>query len=421
MSSSFQAGDRVWVRSGDEPWWPAKVLDEAEVELLVGQSVPHNKFGVMYYDVSDSGMQVGIAELSELDHFEDSSMRAVATDARLLAAIKAAKEDPKANPLKLALTRRTERKAEEPAAKKQRKEERKQEDRQDADEEGEVEMGSYPKSAKGFRHCDNSFLYDVAQRIQKAAAAKDLVGVRKQLMRLDRVNVSHEQLLQTKIGVAVGDILGEPKLKGIFPLAKAIIGWWAYALPKATLEAILYVRDVEKDEIVEMEEAKDTIAAAVAVEKLPFKERVKAAFAVESTFIASLGSNFDLDSFVPELLKSISIQDAKRELLNQISKPDHTVLRQKLLSGAMTGPQFENTKTEDLKTATETELQKQQTAAALKAIDEANEEVPTELFDPCPKCGCKKATYREQQTRGADEPTTKFVRCVECKTMWTCE
>lgn len=33
----------------------------------------------------------------------------------------------------------------------------------------------------------------------------------------------------------------------------------------------------------------------------------------------------------------------------------------------------------------------------------------------CPKCGHKKAYYWLIQTRAADEPETKFLKCCECK------
>ena len=36
-----------------------------------------------------------------------------------------------------------------------------------------------------------------------------------------------------------------------------------------------------------------------------------------------------------------------------------------------------------------------------------------ELF-PCKKCGCKKHTIKQMQTRGCDEPMTTFITCQTC-------
>ncbi|KXB08315.1 hypothetical protein AKJ58_00195 [candidate division MSBL1 archaeon SCGC-AAA385D11] len=36
----------------------------------------------------------------------------------------------------------------------------------------------------------------------------------------------------------------------------------------------------------------------------------------------------------------------------------------------------------------------------------------------CPECGHGKAYWWMQQTRGADEPTTRFYRCVKCGCVW---
>lgn len=38
----------------------------------------------------------------------------------------------------------------------------------------------------------------------------------------------------------------------------------------------------------------------------------------------------------------------------------------------------------------------------------------------CRKCGSKKVTKSELQTRGMDESTTSFYKCVQCKSRWKC-
>ena len=41
-------------------------------------------------------------------------------------------------------------------------------------------------------------------------------------------------------------------------------------------------------------------------------------------------------------------------------------------------------------------------------------------FFTCKKCHSKNTTYFQMQTRGADEPMTNFVTCLDCKLQWKC-
>jgi transcription elongation factor S-II len=37
---------------------------------------------------------------------------------------------------------------------------------------------------------------------------------------------------------------------------------------------------------------------------------------------------------------------------------------------------------------------------------------------PCRRCGAKKATFYQMQTRSADEPMTTFIKCLNCGNKW---
>jgi len=51
---------------------------------------------------------------------------------------------------------------------------------------------------------------------------------------------------------------------------------------------------------------------------------------------------------------------------------------------------------------------------------EVLEQVETnpKIKTPCPKCENKIAYYWTQQTRGADEPETRFFKCTKCNYTW---
>jgi transcription elongation factor S-II len=54
-----------------------------------------------------------------------------------------------------------------------------------------------------------------------------------------------------------------------------------------------------------------------------------------------------------------------------------------------------------------------------KQVEGSKARATTDMFT-CPKCKKKETTYYEQQTRGADEPMTKFITCVAdgCGKQW---
>ena len=49
--------------------------------------------------------------------------------------------------------------------------------------------------------------------------------------------------------------------------------------------------------------------------------------------------------------------------------------------------------------------------------NEGKENLSTIKID-CEKCGNKEAVWWMLQTRGADEPTTQFYRCIKCNHTW---
>lgn len=53
----------------------------------------------------------------------------------------------------------------------------------------------------------------------------------------------------------------------------------------------------------------------------------------------------------------------------------------------------------------------------VEVVHEVKETLPVTKED-CPKCGNPEAYYELQQTRSADEPPTKFLRCTKCKHTW---
>ena len=50
-------------------------------------------------------------------------------------------------------------------------------------------------------------------------------------------------------------------------------------------------------------------------------------------------------------------------------------------------------------------------------VDDKQDVIYTEMF-MCPKCGARKCSYYELQTRSSDEAMTSFITCVSCNHKW---
>jgi len=68
----------------------------------------------------------------------------------------------------------------------------------------------------------------------------------------------------------------------------------------------------------------------------------------------------------------------------------------------------------------ETTETKETVVEPVKKIIEIVQEIEThpKIKAKCEKCENKEAFYWTQQTRGADEPETRFFRCTKCKHTW---
>ncbi|MFH1683085.1 MAG: transcription factor S [Candidatus Woesearchaeota archaeon] len=72
-------------------------------------------------------------------------------------------------------------------------------------------------------------------------------------------------------------------------------------------------------------------------------------------------------------------------------------------------------KKEELKEETRVEKPKEE-VKRIHIVEEV--ETHPKIKATCEKCDNKEAYYWTQQTRGADEPETRFFKCTKCKHTW---
>jgi len=68
-----------------------------------------------------------------------------------------------------------------------------------------------------------------------------------------------------------------------------------------------------------------------------------------------------------------------------------------------------------IQTTFKEEVKKKET---IKGVADGDMETLPITDADCPKCNHKKAYFWEVQTRAADEPPTKFLKCEKCKHLW---
>jgi len=107
-----------------------------------------------------------------------------------------------------------------------------------------------------------------------------------------------------------------------------------------------------------------------------------------------------------------------RTLFTSLKRKDNQALRQRVLSGEIPASRFV--------LMTDKELASEEQRARDEALEKENmkkAQVPMaekSISDAlkCGKCGQKKVSYSQAQTRSADEPMTTFCECTVCGNRW---
>jgi transcription elongation factor S-II len=107
-----------------------------------------------------------------------------------------------------------------------------------------------------------------------------------------------------------------------------------------------------------------------------------------------------------------------RSLFQNLKNKSNPQLRERVFSGDIKPEEFVVMSSEDLKSE---ERKKQDEALKKENMDKAmvaQEEYSISTQLTCGKCGQKKVSYKQAQTRSADEPMTTFCTCMNCGNRW---
>ena len=107
-----------------------------------------------------------------------------------------------------------------------------------------------------------------------------------------------------------------------------------------------------------------------------------------------------------------------RSLYQNLKNKSNPMLRQQVLSGKIAPARFVKMTHEELKSdkqrAEDEKLHKENMDKAM--VPQEDRSISASLT--CGKCGQKKVSYSQAQTRSADEPMTTFCECTVCGNRW---
>ncbi|KAJ1920229.1 transcription elongation factor TFIIS [Mycoemilia scoparia] len=107
-----------------------------------------------------------------------------------------------------------------------------------------------------------------------------------------------------------------------------------------------------------------------------------------------------------------------RTLCLSLRNKDNPDLRKSIVDGSIAPKRFCTMSAEDMASEERKKLDAQIKQQNLfKAKGATTTQAETDMFR-CSRCGKRKTTYYQMQTRSADEPMTTFVTCVECGNRW---
>ena len=122
------------------------------------------------------------------------------------------------------------------------------------------------------------------------------------------------------------------------------------------------------------------------------------------------------DAFGPE--SSATYTSKNRSLFMNLKNKSNPGLRQSVMNGAIAPERFVNMTNDELKSAERRKEDLKLVKENLKdsQVPQAEKSISSSL--QCGKCGEKKVSYSQAQTRSADEPMTTFCECTVCGKRW---
>ncbi|KAL9109134.1 MAG: hypothetical protein Q9227_006225 [Pyrenula ochraceoflavens] len=141
----------------------------------------------------------------------------------------------------------------------------------------------------------------------------------------------------------------------------------------------------------------------------PSTELLPLAVAIENAAFQKFSSNGNLTG---------EYRDKLRTLFSNLRNKSNPKLRTRVTKGDITPERFVVMSHEEMKSKEQREEEKKIEKENMDKAMVAQEEKSISTSLQCSKCGQKKVSYTQAQTRSADEPMTTFCECMNCGNRW---
>lgn len=282
------------------------------------------------------------------------------------------------------------------------------------------------------------------REIDEALEKEDLVGLRRVLLQCCQFKVTKRLLSQTGIGLSVGRIYHLPSFSRLHRLAEEVVKGWGFdAFTPANREALqqywrfrqVHEQQQQQQQMAlreELDDPNEVIApegglgnVSIVAEQAEEIQRTDGGRVTAVNFRPRLEramrqDNFNISADVVQdvingLCSAATDRETRQLVVEQMEKPDHVELRKSLLSGSLSPMGFFLLPRSKLLTRSEREEIERIEQEKIRRMEESEASMlQVSTMFTCPKCEKKRCTYEQRQTRGADEPMTVFVHCVEC-------
>jgi DNA-directed RNA polymerase subunit M/transcription elongation factor TFIIS len=414
MPYQYKVSNAVW-RLWEGEWYPGKIVEPPEE--LAEECAKNGWVYVCYYHSND-GDVVDPTDETILKPFEESSSHNVTDNPDMQVRIEACRNDSTRTAPQLvqeggavASEKRTRPAEKRPVLPTHQYEQ----PRKVARTESRAAV-SAPVANSSFSGAD---VKAITSNLRKAAETGDIDLARYNLSVLSATNVTLEDMRATKIAQAVTELKRDNRFLPIRAFVQKTLEVLFQKLPKETLDVLEKAAQAKRS-TAEPTRAVDILAESQATAVSATQPKGSGLLEDKVRRIIEPAVQSAVERIVQQL-RSVPLADLPITLGVMTSNAEVT---SKVLMGAMNANDVSKLTFTELLTEKQRSAWEEKKERELKELENAGVGVGdlTEMFE-CPECRGNKCRFKEQQTRGADEPTTKWIFCqnTDCKHNWKLE
>ncbi|XP_031561954.1 transcription elongation factor A protein 1-like [Actinia tenebrosa] len=291
-------------------------------------------------------------------------------------------------------------------------------------------------------------VFRIGKQLEKIVSqekdAMDQLAARDLLKNLKDLPITLECLQKTRIGMSVNTLRKKSDNSDVQVMAKSLIKSWKKLLPeksndqdsKGDNNKLLQSEKSSRSTSPALSTKSDSSEASSMDKKIvsfpqaaatnnsvrdKCKEMIQNSLKVVEGFEASpevVASRIEQCIFDEFKDTNVKYKQRIRSRVNNLRDPKNPMLKARVLGGEIPPERFAVMSSEEMATEEMKEIRQKFTKEGIREAQMAKQSGTVTALFKCSKCGLRKTTYNQLQTRSADEPMTTFVLCLHCGNRW---